>query len=73
MEVVVADVTVAAKPLNFTVFPDIVLSKLEPLTVTETPANPDEGEMVVITGAGTGLFFLQPCKAGRAATVIKSK
>ncbi len=54
------DITVAAEPLNLTVLPAAEASKLEPLMVTDAPANPDEGEIVLMTGAGGGLFFLQP-------------
>ena len=71
--VVLADVTVAAKPLNLTVFPDAVALKMEPLMVTETPAKPDAGEIELITGAGTGLFFLQPDRLSRTVKIIKNE
>jgi hypothetical protein len=62
-DVAVALVTVAAVPLNFTVLPAMVASKLLPVIVTAVPAGPDTGLMDAITGAGAegvGLFFLHP-------------
>lgn len=68
-----ADVTTAVAPLNLTVFPEADVLKLEPLIVTETPDTPEEGDIVFITGAGTGLFFLQPVKVTKAIKTIKSE
>jgi hypothetical protein len=65
-EPLLADVTTAAAPLNFTVLAEAVVLKPEPLMVTAAPARPVDGEMAVIAGAGTGLFFLQPANIERA-------
>jgi len=63
--VLVALLTVAFTPLNFTVLFAGVASKFAPVIVTVAPATPDVGFIDVIEGDGAfgggggGLFFLQ--------------
>lgn len=59
--VVVADVTVAVWPLNFTVMAVRLLPKFSPVMVTAVPTDPSEGENDTMDGSGSGFSssFLQ--------------
>jgi hypothetical protein len=69
----VADVTLAAVPLNFTVLSAAVALKFAPLIVTTVPAMPEVGLMVLTAGSFTGmiigLLFLQP---GETKSIAKN-
>ncbi len=71
--VLVASVTTAITPLNFTKLADGFVLKFKPVIVTELPTGPEVGENPLTVGAGPSVPFLQEKRQEIKAVTINNR